>query len=96
VSRALKSVRALHRAVKNAQYDNDITIKSVRDDVRKPGNQQLACAFHASWSPDAGMLCEHGDMTDDLKDCIDCGAEVIAADVFLDKVKVAVSGPSPL
>jgi hypothetical protein len=68
----------------------------VRDNIGKAGDHQLAGAVDAAGAADAWMSGERADVADDLENCVYGGARVVGADIFLDRIEVAVSGVRPL
>jgi hypothetical protein len=64
--------------------------------IRKAGENQLSRTFNPSGSADSRMLRKPLDVLDDLKDRIDCGVGIVAADVFLDGFEIQASRAGPL
>jgi hypothetical protein len=82
--------------VNNAQYRHGIAAMKICNDVRQAGDHQLARAFDATGSAEAGVFGQRFYLSNDFCEGSKRGFRVVAPDVLLDRIEVANGVSSPV
>lgn len=82
--------------MKNAQYRYGVAPMKICNDVRQSGDHQLACAFDATGSSEAGVFGQHFYLSNDFGEGSERGFEIVASNVLLDRIEVASGVSSPV
>ncbi len=82
--------------MKDSQYRHGIALMSICNDVRQPGDHQLARSVDAARPSNARVFAQHSNKPNNFKYSFNRRAGIIAAYELLDRIEVAVSGARPL